>query len=47
MRGRTLSLSFPPFTPWVKRIVIACVAIYFLQVALVHSLRQAATVSSL
>jgi len=34
MRGRTLSLSFPPFTPWVKRIVIACVAIYFLQVVL-------------
>jgi len=33
-RGRTLSLSFPPFTPWVKRIVIACVAIYFLQVLL-------------
>ncbi len=33
-RGRTLSLSFPPFTPWVKRIIIACVAIYFLQVVL-------------
>ncbi len=32
--GRTLSLSFPPFTPWVKRIVIACVGIYFLQVVL-------------
>jgi len=31
-RGRTLSLSFPPFTYWVKRIIIACVAIYFLQV---------------
>jgi len=31
-RGRTLSLSFPPFTHWVKRIIIACVAIYFLQV---------------
>lgn len=31
-RGRTLSLSFPPFTPWVKKIVIACVGIYFLQV---------------
>src|SRR5579862_740091 len=31
-RGRTLSLSFPPFTPWIKRIIIACVAIYFLQV---------------
>src|SRR5215470_16678955 len=29
-RGRTLSLSFPPFTPWVKRIIIACAAIYAL-----------------
>jgi membrane associated rhomboid family serine protease len=33
-RGRTLSLSFPPFTPWVKRIIIACAAIYFLQAVL-------------
>jgi membrane associated rhomboid family serine protease len=33
-RGRTISLSFPPFTPWVKRIVIACAGIYFLQVIL-------------
>ena len=33
-RGRTLSLSFPPFTYWVKRIIIACAAIYFLQVVL-------------
>jgi membrane associated rhomboid family serine protease len=33
-KGRTLSLSFPPFTPWVKRIIIACVGIYFLQVLL-------------
>ncbi len=33
-RGRTLSLSLPPFTPWVKRIIIACIAIYFLQVVL-------------
>ncbi len=32
--GRTLTLSFPPFTHWVKRIIIACVAIYFLQVVL-------------
>ncbi len=32
--GRTLSLSFPPFTFWVKRIIIACVGIYFLQVVL-------------
>jgi membrane associated rhomboid family serine protease len=37
-RGRTLSLSFPPFTPWVKRIVIACAVIYFLQV-LLHAFR--------
>jgi membrane associated rhomboid family serine protease len=33
-RGRTFSLSFPPFTPWVKRIIIACAGIYFLQVVL-------------
>ena len=33
-RGRTLSLSFPPFTPWVKRIVIACTVLFFLQVVL-------------
>jgi len=33
-RGRTLSLSFPPFTYWIKRIIIACVAVYFLQVVL-------------
>jgi len=33
-RGRTISLSFPPFTPWVKRIVIVCTGIYFLQVVL-------------
>ena len=33
-RGRTLSLSFPPFTYWIKRIIIACAVIYFLQVVL-------------
>jgi membrane associated rhomboid family serine protease len=33
-RGKTISLSFPPFTPWVKRIVIACAGIYFLEVVL-------------
>lgn len=33
-RGRTLSLSFPPFTHWVKRIIIACGAIYFIQLLL-------------
>jgi len=32
--GRTLTLSFPPFTPWVKRIIIACVGIYLVQVVL-------------
>src|SRR5690349_14574676 len=34
MRGRTLSLSFPPFTYWVKRIIIACLVIYFAQVVI-------------
>jgi membrane associated rhomboid family serine protease len=33
-RGRTMSLSFPPFTRWVKRIIIICSAVYFLQVVL-------------
>ncbi|HWZ83274.1 MAG TPA: rhomboid family intramembrane serine protease [Terriglobales bacterium] len=33
-RGKTISLSFPPFTPWVKRIVIACAGIYFLEVVM-------------
>src|SRR5437773_922354 len=33
-RGRTLTLSFPPFTFWVERIIIASVVIYFLQVLL-------------
>lgn len=32
--GRTLTLSFPPFTPWVKKIIIACVGIYFLELVL-------------
>jgi membrane associated rhomboid family serine protease len=27
-RGRTLSLSFPPFTPWVKRIIVVCAGLY-------------------
>ena len=31
-RGRSLTLSFPPFTHWVKRIIIACGVVYFLQV---------------
>ncbi len=29
-----MSLSFPPFTRWVKRLIIICAAIYFLQVVL-------------
>src|SRR3954464_6152968 len=33
-RDRTISLSFPPFTPWVKRIVVACAGIYFLEAVL-------------
>ncbi|HYL13019.1 MAG TPA: rhomboid family intramembrane serine protease [Terriglobales bacterium] len=33
-RRRTLSLSLPPFAGWVRRIVIACAAIYFLEVVL-------------
>lgn len=33
-RGRTLTLSFPPFTYWVKRIIISCATMYFLQVLL-------------
>jgi membrane associated rhomboid family serine protease len=32
--GRTFSLSFPPFTGWVKRLILTCAAIFFLQVAL-------------
>jgi membrane associated rhomboid family serine protease len=33
-RGRTLTLSLPPFVGWVKRIILACAAIYLLQVVL-------------
>jgi membrane associated rhomboid family serine protease len=33
-RGQTMTLSFPPFTYWVKRIVIACTAIYVLTIVL-------------
>jgi len=35
--GRTFSLSFPPFTKWVKRLILACAAIFFVQVVL-HAL---------
>ncbi len=37
MRGRTISLSLPPFAGWVKRIIIACVAVYLLQLILGRS----------
>jgi len=30
-RGGTISFSFPPFAGWVKRIVIACTAIFLVQ----------------
>jgi membrane associated rhomboid family serine protease len=33
-RGRTMSLSFPPFTRWVKRLIIICAAVFLLQVLL-------------
>jgi hypothetical protein len=29
-----MTLSFPPFTRWVKRLIIICSAVYFLQVVL-------------
>jgi membrane associated rhomboid family serine protease len=41
-RGRTMTLNFPPFTPWVKRIIIGCAAIYFLQVVLESLARSSA-----
>jgi membrane associated rhomboid family serine protease len=30
-RGQTISFSFPPFAGWVKRIIIACTAVYLFQ----------------
>jgi len=33
-RGRSISMSFPPFTPWVKRIIFACGGVFLLQVVL-------------
>ena len=30
-RGETISFSLPPFTGWVKRIIIACTAIFLLE----------------
>lgn len=40
-RGRTISLSLPPFTPWVKRIIFACSGIYLLQEILRVTAQQA------
>ena len=34
LRGRTISLSLPPFAGWVRRIIIACVVVYLLQLIL-------------
>ena len=33
-RGRTFSLSFPPFTPWIKRIIIVSAAVYLVELLL-------------
>src|SRR5437588_12083089 len=33
-RGHTFTLSFPPFTRWVKRLILIYAVVYFLQVAL-------------
>ena len=33
-RGGTISFSFPPFAGWVRRIIIACTAIFLLQLIL-------------
>lgn len=30
-RGRSMTLSFPPFTRWVKRLIIACAVVYLFQ----------------
>jgi membrane associated rhomboid family serine protease len=30
-RGQTISFSFPPFAGWVKRIILACTALYLFQ----------------
>ncbi len=35
-----MTLSFPPFTRWVKRLIIICAAVYFLQVVLGVVARQ-------
>src|SRR5437764_3178289 len=33
-RGRTISFSVPPFAGWVKRIILACTAIFLLELVL-------------
>jgi membrane associated rhomboid family serine protease len=33
-RGQTISFSFPPFAGWVRRIIIACTAIFLTQLVL-------------
>jgi len=33
-RGRTISLSLPPFTRWVKRLILAYAGIYLLMALL-------------
>ena len=38
-RGRTISFSFPPFAGWVKRIIIACTAIYLVKIILENAFR--------
>jgi membrane associated rhomboid family serine protease len=35
-RGRTISFSFPPFSGWVKRIILTCTAIFLLEQILVR-----------
>ena len=32
-RGRDITLSLPPFTGWVKRLVLACAGVFLLQLA--------------
>lgn len=38
-----MTLSFPPFTRWVKRLIIICAAIYFVQVVLARVAPQIET----
>ena len=38
-RGGTISFSFPPFAGWVKRIVLACTAIFLFQLILERAFR--------